>query len=51
LNHFPCGTTLLTIYRETRSFKWTAAAFLIPTVTGIIICFLVAQSVRFLGLV
>ena len=51
LNHFPCGTTLLTIYRETRSFKWTAAAFLIPTLTGIIICFLVAQSVRLLGLV
>lgn len=50
LNHFPCGTTLLTIYRETRSCKWTAAAFLIPTLTGIIICFLVAQSVRLLGL-
>lgn len=50
LNHFPCGTTLLTIYRETRSLKWTAAAFLIPTLTGIVICFLVAQTARLLGL-
>ncbi|HPU01992.1 MAG TPA: ferrous iron transport protein B [Bacillota bacterium] len=50
LNHFPCGTTLLTIYRETRSLKWTAAAFLIPTLTGMVICFLVAQTARLLGL-
>jgi ferrous iron transport protein B len=50
LNHFPCGTTLLTIHRETRSIKWTAVAFLIPTLTGIIICFLVAQTARLLGL-
>ncbi|NLA05181.1 MAG: ferrous iron transport protein B [Firmicutes bacterium] len=50
LNHFPCGTTLLTIYRETRSFKWTAAAFLIPTLTGAALCFLVAQAARLLGL-
>lgn len=40
LNHFPCGTTLLTIYKETQSIKWTAASFLIPTVTGILLCFL-----------
>lgn len=51
LNHFPCGTTLLTIHRETRSLKWTAAAFLIPTLTGMAICYLVAQTARLLGLV
>ena len=50
LNHFPCGTTVLTIYRETRSLKWTAAAFLLPTLTGIVLCFLVAQGARLLGL-
>lgn len=50
LNHFPCGTTLLTIYRETRSAGWTAVAFIIPTLTGIAICFAVAQTVRLLGL-
>ena len=50
LNHFPCGTTLLTIHRETRSLKWTAAAFLIPTLTGIVLCFLVASAARLLAL-
>lgn len=38
INHFPCTTTLLTIKKETKSLKWTIAAFLIPTVTGIILC-------------
>lgn len=51
LNHFPCGTTLFTIYKETKSKKWTWYSFIIPTVTGIIVCFIVAQSVRLLGLV
>ncbi len=36
--HFPCATTLLTIKNETKSLKWTALAFLIPTVCGILIC-------------
>ena len=36
--HFPCATTLLTIKSETKSLKWTALAFLIPTVCGILIC-------------
>ena len=30
--HFPCTTTLLTIKKETGSWKWTFLAFLIPTV-------------------
>ena len=51
LNHFPCGTTLMTIYKETQSLKWTLISFLVPTITGIIICFVVAQTVRLLGLV
>jgi len=38
--HFPCGTTLLTIKKETGSFKWTALAFVLPTVCGIILCML-----------
>lgn len=40
--HYPCGTTLWTIKKETGSIKWTALAFLIPTVSGIVVCFLVA---------
>ncbi len=51
LNHFPCGTTMLTIYKETQSRKWSLFAFLIPTVTGIVICFMVTQTVRFLNIV
>lgn len=38
--HFPCTTTLMTIKKETGSFKWTIVAFLIPTVLGITICML-----------
>ena len=38
--HFPCGTTCLTIKKETGSLRWTALAFIIPTVTGICLCFL-----------
>lgn len=51
LMHWPCGTTCLTIRRESGSLKWTAASFLIPTAAGIAICFLVANSVRLLGLI
>lgn len=40
LFHFPCGTTCLTIKKETGSWKWTAAAFLLPTFVGVILCLL-----------
>ena len=36
--HFPCGTTLLSIKKETGSWKWTALAFVLPTVCGILLC-------------
>lgn len=36
--HFPCTTTLLTIKKETGSWKWTGFAFVIPTVCGIVLC-------------
>ena len=51
LLHFPCGTTLLTIRRETQSMKWTVLAALIPTGVAVVVCFLVAQAVRAFGLV
>lgn len=38
LVHFPCATTLLTIHKETQSWKWTWLAFLIPTILGILLC-------------
>ena len=31
LLHFPCSTTLLTIYKETKSIKWTILSFALPT--------------------
>lgn len=40
LMHFPCSTTLITIKKETGSWKWTIASFLIPTIAGIITCML-----------
>ena len=44
LFHFPCGTTCLTIRKETGSWKWTAVAFFLPTLIGILLC-LILNSV------
>lgn len=41
LMHFPCSTTLLTIKKETNSNKWTLLAFVLPTIIGIILCFII----------
>lgn len=41
LFHWPCSTTCLTIKKETGSWKWTAVAFLLPTLLGITLCILV----------
>ena len=38
LLHFPCTTTLMTIKKETGSWKWSVLAFLLPTVCGVVIC-------------
>lgn len=40
LFHFPCGTTCLTIKKETGSWKWTAAAIALPTLIGMVLCVL-----------
>ena len=36
--HFPCATALFTIYKETKSVKWTVYAFAIPTIIGVVLC-------------
>lgn len=41
LCHFPCSTTMISIYKETKSIKYTAIAFLLPLCIGILICFIV----------
>lgn len=46
LCHFPCSTTCITIKKETNSIKWTAAAFLLPTAVGIVLCAVIANIMR-----
>jgi len=46
LLHNPCSTTLYTIYKETRSWKWTAVSALLPVAMGVVLCFLLAQIWR-----
>ncbi len=41
LFHWPCATTCMTIHKETGSWKWTAAAFLLPAICGCVLCGLV----------
>lgn len=48
--HFPCSTTCLTLYKETKSLRDTAVAFILPTVTGIVLCALTANVCRLLGM-
>jgi ferrous iron transport protein B len=48
LLHNPCGTTIWTIWKETRSIKWTMIGALLPLVLGIGTCALVAGVWRLL---
>ena len=50
LIHWPCSTTLLTIHKETKSLKWTFIAFLLPTLIGLLICFMITQFAHLFGL-
>ena len=44
--HFPCGTTIMTIKKETSSMKWTLLSIIIPTITGLILCFIVSNILK-----
>jgi ferrous iron transport protein B len=46
LLHNPCSTTIYTIYKETRSAKWTTVATVLPVAMGFTVCFLVTQVWR-----
>ncbi len=46
LCHFPCSTTLITIKKESGKLSWAVIAAIIPTVIGLILCFLVASLAR-----
>lgn len=49
LLHWPCGTTLITIRKETGSLKWTALGALIPTGIAIVVCFITTLVFKILG--
>jgi len=42
LCHNPCSTTIFTIYKETRSARWTLLATFLPLAIGVLLCGLVA---------
>ncbi len=46
LLHNPCSTTIYTIYKETKSVKWTMISTFLPIIMGLIITFFVAQIWR-----
>lgn len=41
LFHFPCSTTLLTVYKETKSPKYTILSALVPTALGVGLCIII----------
>lgn len=49
LVHWPCSTTCLSIRKETKSWKWTAIGFLLPSVSGFALCFIIATFARVCG--
>jgi ferrous iron transport protein B len=49
LFHWPCATTILTIYKETGDHKKTAAAVLLPTAVGAMLCICLHVLLQYLG--
>jgi ferrous iron transport protein B len=49
LLHNPCATTIITMWKETRSLRWTVLGALGPLVIAFAVTFLVAQTARLLG--
>jgi ferrous iron transport protein B len=48
LLHYPCGTTVYTIYKETGSRKLAAASIIIPTTVAVIVLMTLNPLIRFL---
>lgn len=49
LFHWPCTTTLMSIYRETGSLAKTAAAFALPTLAGVTCCAVLQLLLQYFG--
>jgi ferrous iron transport protein B len=43
LLHNPCSTTIMTIYKETRSMKWTLVSTFLPVTLGLTVTYFTAQ--------
>ena len=50
LFHWPCSTTCLTMWRESKSIKWTLVAVAVPTLLGVGLCVLVNALGSLLGI-
>ena len=50
LFHWPCSTTCLTIWRESKSLKWTLVAVAVPALLGVGLCVLVNALGSLLGI-
>lgn len=50
LFHWPCSTTCLTIWRESKSIKWTLVAVAVPTLLGMGLCIVVNALGSLLGI-
>ncbi|MBP1683137.1 MAG: Fe(2+) transport system protein [Ignavibacteriaceae bacterium] len=46
LLHNPCSTTIYTIYKETKSVKWTLISTFLPIALGLVVTFFVTQIWR-----
>ena len=46
LFHWPCSTSLITVYKETKSARLTFLAFVIPTALGLLLCLAVSLASR-----
>jgi ferrous iron transport protein B len=49
LLHNPCATTIITIWKETRSRKWTTVGAIMPLAIAFVVCFATAQIWRLFG--
>ena len=49
LLHNPCGTTILTIYKETKSIKWASMSVVITLGTAFLVTFFTATIARLAG--
>jgi ferrous iron transport protein B len=49
LLHNPCATTILTIYKETKSVKWAALSVVMTLGTAFLVTFLTASFARGMG--